>query len=81
MTPYEPRVYVETFVISYLTNRPALDVIRAGHQATTYKCGQEQRSNTDHVVSQFVLDEAASADPVTAAKRVATLVGILKLIS
>ena len=53
----KPRVYVETSVISYLTNRPALDVITAGHQATTLKWWDEQRANYDVVVSQFVLDE------------------------
>jgi hypothetical protein len=31
----KPRVYIETSVISYLVSRPALDVITAGHQATT----------------------------------------------
>ena len=31
------------------------------------------------MVSQFVLDEAASGDPVAAARRVATLVGITRL--
>lgn len=75
----KPRVYVETSVISYLTNRPALDVITAGHQATTYKWWEEQRSNYDLVVSQFVLDEAASGDPAAAARRVATLIGITRL--
>ena len=62
----KPCVYVETSVISYLTNRPALDVITAGHQATTYKWWEEQRSNYDLVVSQFVHDEAASGDPAAA---------------
>ena len=51
MNPVKPRVYVETSVISYLTNRPALDVITAGHQATTYKWWEEQRANYDLVVS------------------------------
>lgn len=62
----KPCVYVETSVISYLTNRPALDVITAGHQATTYKWWEEQRSNYDLVVSQFVHDEAVSGDPAAA---------------
>ena len=75
----KPRVYVETSVISYLTNRPALDVITAGHQATTYRWWEEQRSNFDLVVSQFVLDEAASGDPVAAARRATTLLGVTRL--
>ena len=75
----KPSVYIETSVISYLTNRPALDVITAGHQATTCQWWEEQRSKYDVVVSQFVLDEAASGDSVAAAKRVATLAGIKRL--
>lgn len=75
----KPRVYVATSVISYLTNRPALDVITAGHQATTYRWWEEQRSNFDLVVSQFVLDEAASGDPVAAARRATTLLGVTRL--
>ena len=75
----KPRVYVETSVISYLTNRPALDVITAGHQATTLQWWDKQRANYELVVSQFVLDEAAAGDPVAAAKRMASLEGIARL--
>ena len=38
-----------------------------------------QRSNFDLVVSQFVLDEAASGDPVAAARRATTLLGVTRL--
>ena len=31
----QPHVYVETTVISYLTARPARDVVVAGHQQST----------------------------------------------
>ena len=58
----KPRVYVETSVISYLTNRLALDVISAGHQATTLKWWEEQRPNYDVVISQCVLDEIGAGD-------------------
>ena len=69
----KPRVYVETSVISYLTNRPALDVITAGHQATTYQWWEHQRANYDLVISQVVVKEAGAGDPVAAARRLATL--------
>ena len=72
----KPRVYVETSVISYLTNRPALDVITAGHQATTYQWWEQQRTNYDLVISQIVVKEAGAGDPVAAARRLATLDGI-----
>ena len=72
----KPRVYVETSIISYLTNRPALDVITAGHQASTYQWWEQQRSNYDLVISQLVVKEAGAGDPVAAARRLATLEGI-----
>ena len=50
----KPRVYVETSVVSYLTDRPALDVITAGYQATTLQWWDKQRANDELVVSQFV---------------------------
>ena len=69
----KPRVYVETSVISYLTNRPALDVITAGHQATTLQWWEKQRANSYVVISQFVLDEISAGDPVAAARRIASV--------
>ena len=75
----QSRVYIETSVISYLTNRPALDVITAGHQATTLQWWEKQRANYELVISQFVVDEASAGDPVAAAKRIASLEGIARL--
>ncbi len=70
------RVYIETSVVSYLVSRPALDVITAGHQATTLQWWEQHRSRFELVISQFVLDEASEGDPVTAEKRLAVLGGI-----
>jgi hypothetical protein len=71
-----PCVYVETSVISYLTSRPALDVIVAGHQATTLKWWDERREHFDVVISQFVLEEIEAGDPLVAAKRMESVAGI-----
>jgi predicted nucleic acid-binding protein len=73
------RVYVETSVISYLTSRPALDVITAGHQATTYKWWEDERSKYELFISQFVIDEALGGDPVAAHRRIASLEGLARL--
>ena len=73
------RIYVETSVISYLTNRPALDVITAGHQATTYQWWQGKRKHFELVISQFVVDECAAGDPVAAPNRMATIDGLALL--
>lgn len=74
-----PRIYVETSVISYLTNRPALDVITAGHQATTWQWWGNQSKNFELVISQFVVDECAAGDPLAASKRMTTIDGLALL--
>jgi hypothetical protein len=73
------RIYVETSVISYLTNRPALDVITAGHQATTWQWWESQRKKFELVISQFVVDECAAGDPLAASKRMTTIDGLALL--
>ena len=54
-------------------SRPALDVITAGHQATTLQWWEQHRSRFELVISQFVVDEASEGDPVAAEKRLAAL--------
>ena len=73
------RIYVETSVISYLTNRPALDVITAGHQATTYQWWEQHRRDFELVISQFVVDECSAGDPVAAQRRLVTIEGLALL--
>jgi hypothetical protein len=48
----------------------------AGHQATTYKWYLDERAKYELFVSQFVIDEAKSGDPVAAQKRIALLKGL-----
>ena len=72
----KPRVYIETSVVSYVVSRPALDVITAGHQATTLQWWEQHRSRFELVISQFVVDEASQGDPAAAEKRHAVLGGI-----
>ena len=69
-------VYLETSVVSYLTNRPSRDLIVAGHQAVTREWRESRRADFTLYVSEPVLDEASAGDPQAAAKRLAVLDGI-----
>jgi hypothetical protein len=57
-----PRVYLETTIISYLAARSSRDVVVAAHQQLTREWW-ERRSRFDLYVSQAVVDEAANGDP------------------
>jgi predicted nucleic acid-binding protein len=48
----------------------------AAHQLQTHKWWNEQRTNYELVVSQYVIDEASAGDPTLAAERLQVLNGI-----
>ena len=73
-----PRVYVETSIISYLSGRPSREVVIAAHQALTRRWWRSRR-DYNLVVSQFVVDEAALGDRVASARRLRALLGIPRL--
>jgi len=58
----KPKVYLETSIISYLTERPSNNVIVAGHQLTTLDWWNRERENFNLVVSDLVLVEAGKGD-------------------
>lgn len=69
------KVYIETFIPSYLTARPSRDIVIAGNQETT-KAWWRRRHDFELYVSIFVLREAAAGDPSAAAERLKVLAGI-----
>ena len=69
-------VYIETSVVSYLRQRPSPQVVMAARQLLTHQWWNEERTNYELVVSQFVIDEASAGDPVLAAERLQSLNGI-----
>jgi hypothetical protein len=69
-------VYIETTIISYLRQKPSPQVVTAARQLLTHRWWNEERSNYELVVSQYVIDEASGGDPTRAADRLATLDGI-----
>lgn len=59
----KPRVYIETTVISYLTARPARDVVIAGHQQSTRDWWATASERFELVISELVREEAGAGDP------------------
>ena len=70
------RVYLETSFIGYLTSRPNRDLIVASHQQLTHEWWDEQQQFFELCVSQLVLQEAGSGDPVAAQERLDAVKGI-----
>ena len=69
----KPIVYVETSVVSYYTARPSRDIVVLAHQKITRAWWVRARDRFDLVVSEIVVAEASSGDPVAAEKRLNTI--------
>ena len=69
----KPRVYVETSVVSYLTARPARDIVIAGWQQSTRDWWAGAKERFDLVTSELVREEAAVGDRDAAQSRLAAL--------
>ena len=74
-----PKVYIETTVVSYLTARPSRDVVIAGYQQTTRVWWRDAAVRFELVASQLVLREAAAGDADAARDRLAALAPITLL--
>jgi hypothetical protein len=57
-----PRAYIETSVISYLSAKPSSDLIVAGHQQITVDWWRDAASTLHLVASELVYQEAAAGD-------------------
>ena len=68
-----PKVYLETSVISYLTARPSRDILVAANQQVTQDWWQDRREKFDLYVCQLVDQEISSGDGEAVAKRQQTL--------
>jgi hypothetical protein len=72
-------VYVETSIISYLTARPARDIVAAARQQLTIDWWEGRRTAFDLYVSSVVEDEASRGDPDAAARRLAEIKSLPRL--
>jgi predicted nucleic acid-binding protein len=68
-----PKVYLETSVISYLTARPARDVVVLAHQQLTREWWVTERQSFELYTSEIVLAEAERGDADAARARVDVL--------
>ena len=66
-------VYLETSVISYLTNRPSTNAITLGRQLLTQQWWEERSAHYDLVISDFVIQEIRAGHPEAVARRVAAV--------
>ena len=69
----KPRVYVETSVVSYLTARPARDIVLAGRQQSTRDWWAGAKERFELVISELVREEAAVGDRDAAQSRLAAI--------
>jgi predicted nucleic acid-binding protein len=65
----QPKVYLETSIVSYLTAKASRDILVAANQQVTQEWWQERRPNFEIYVSQLVAQETSSGDVDAAAKR------------
>ena len=75
----QPKVYIETSVISYLAARRSRNLITAAWQEVTLLFWEDYRSHYRLLTSELVVEEASGGDPVLAKKRLLFLKGISKL--
>jgi len=71
----KPTAYIETSVVSYLTARPARDMVVAAYQEITRDWWRNAPNRFDLVASQLVIAEAGSGDPDVAKIRLKMLKG------
>jgi predicted nucleic acid-binding protein len=72
----KPKIYIETSVVSYYTNRPSRDIVTAARQQVTREWWEESLNQFDTYISALVLEEASGGDPTSAERRLEALKGI-----
>ena len=65
----QPRLYIESSVVSYRAARPSRDVVVLAHQEITRAWWERCLPQYDVCISQIVVEEIRRGDPVAAARR------------
>jgi hypothetical protein len=63
-------VYIETFVVSYLTARTSTDPIKGAWQAVTKKWWATRLDQVTACISPYVIEEVSAGDPEAAKHRI-----------
>lgn len=72
----KPKIYIETSIVSYYTNRPSRDIVTAARQQITREWWESSFQHFERYISVLVLEESGCGDPTEAEKRLETLKGI-----
>lgn len=72
----KPKIYIETSVVSYYTNRPSRDIVISARQQVTREWWEERSGDFELYVSVPVLEEAACGNEFEAKKRLEAIKGI-----
>jgi predicted nucleic acid-binding protein len=70
------RTYLDTSVISYITNRPSRDIVTLAHQQVTREWWEGRRGRFDLHVSELVVYEAGRGDAEAARARLELIHGL-----
>lgn len=70
------RTYLDTSVISYVTNRPSRDIVTLAHQQLTRDWWERRRQNFELHVSELVVYEAGRGDAEAARARLDLIRGL-----
>ena len=68
-----PKVYIETSIISYLTARPSNDLRAMANQSITIEWWENRKPDFDVFVSEFVIAESSQGDPDAVSRRSAVI--------
>ena len=74
-----PRVYIETTIISYLTAWRSPQLVMAAHQETTRQWWDEERQHFRLFVSEVVIQEASAGAAEAVQRRLDAIKGIPEL--
>lgn len=65
----QPRIYIETSVVSYLTARSSRDLLVAARQEATREWWEHRTVAFQPLISSLVIEEASAGNPEAAMKR------------